>query len=363
MVFNDTVYSMAGDCFLSQFVIDAVIMGLMCTFGILGNILVFFAFGMFRNFNASTVLFRALAVSDSLLLLCVIPIAVPVAVANYVEFSSPLIQEERIYSMKYIFPVAIIAHGTTVWISVLLAINRYIAVCKPLMASTLCTVQNARKQVCCVLLLSIVLYSSHFFETNIRIEDGHRGLYYNSWARQRWYRILTWVKLALFFFIVPIGIILFLGLRVILGLRSAKTSQIRRPSQQDTSRDSVTRLVFVIILIFLICHTPRVVNRVLRILLPGDAKGCGTFNFYFQKVANVLVTMNSAVNFLIYFIFSKKFRKILCKKCTVQSSPIVSTVSRTSQSGYSLELKERIRTSERWEINISGLVSMDMFMR
>ena len=316
MVFNYTpAYLHTGDCVLSKFVIDAVIMGLLCTFGLIGNILSFVTFGVIGKYNGSTVLFRALAISDSLLLLCFIPVVAPTACANYMELSSPLIDKERMYAQRYILPAAVFAQASTVWISVLLAINRYIAVCKPLLAPVMCTVNNARKQLCCMLLLSSVVLSPRFFETTIKTEGGHKELYYKTWTQQRWYQFLKWITYALFFFIIPFAIILILGLRVVLALRSAETKPIRRHSHGDTSWDSVTRLVIVILLIFIICQTPSVINTFLGILLPDDDKRCGRFYFYFSNIANVLVFVNSAVNVIIYTVFNTKFREALQTKC------------------------------------------------
>ena len=316
MISNYTpAYLYTGDCVLSKFVIDAVIMGLLCTFGLIGNILSFVIFGMMGKYNASTVLFRALTVSDSLLLLCVIPVIVPTACAKYMAFSSAIIEKERIYAQRYLFPTAVFAQASTVSISVLLAINRYIAVCKPLLATMMCTINYARKQLCCVLLISLVVNSPRFFESVIETSDGHTRLYYKTWARQSWYLIFKWITYALFFFIIPFAIILILGLRMVLALRSAKMKPLRRHSQGDTSWDSVTRLVFVILLVFLICQAPSVMKTILDIILPDDAKRCGRFYFYFSNIANVLVIVNSAVNLLICVVFNTNFRKTLQITC------------------------------------------------
>ena len=312
---NTTVHLNVDDCMLFRFAMDAVLMGSLCTFGLIGNILSFVIFGRIGKNNASTVLFRALAVSDSLLLLCFAPVTVTIAWMGYMEFSPSLIAKAKIYALRYFSSVVVLAQASTVSISVLLAINRYFVVCKPLLAPRLCTVKNARKQLCCVLLLLLVVMSPRYFETYIQKEDGDIELHYRTWARQRWYQIFKWFTYALFFFIIPFTTILILGLRMVLVLRSVKKKPIRRHSQRDTSRNSVTRLVFVILLVFVICQTPSVMNTLLSMVLSDDAERCGRFQFYFRIIANALAIVNSAVNFLIYAVFNKRFRQILQRKC------------------------------------------------
>ena len=41
--------------------------------------------------------------------------------------------------MKYVQPVGYMAHTLTIWITVLLAVNRYLAVCKPFLVHRACT--------------------------------------------------------------------------------------------------------------------------------------------------------------------------------------------------------------------------------
>ena len=154
-------------------------MGLVCTFGLVGNILSFITFGRMRQHNATVVLFRALAIADSLMLLSVMIYYVPSAFATYMEYASPIFGTVQAY-LDLCFSIVLMIQCNTIWIAVLLAVNRYIAVCKLLMAASICTVGNDRKQLCFALVLSIfrATYSSGLVP-NILLGNIHALLFHH----------------------------------------------------------------------------------------------------------------------------------------------------------------------------------------
>ena len=345
MALNDTIsYIRVEDCTLYNIVTNTIIIGLLGPFGLIGNILAFVTFGRIAKQNAFTVLFRALAIADTLLLLSFMSYYVPVAIESYISVqvvtesytnsSFPLLHKAHIYAKRHAFPAALTAQAITVWISVLLAINRHTAICKPLKAPSLCTVSNARKQLCSVLGLSLVLMSPRFVETFIKIENNEEDLHYRPWAQQSWYPYLSWTVFMLFFYIIPFGVILILGIKAIIALRSTKGEPIRRHTQNDKSDNHVTRLVLVIILVFLICQTPALVNTILGIILSDDSNVCGRFRFYFYKIANIFVILNSSINCVIHIVFNRTFRETL--------RPKSSTIYKTKISDI---LKHRVKSS------------------
>ena len=271
-------------------------MGLVCTFGLVGNILSFITFGRMRQHNATVVLFRALAIADSLMLLSVMIYYVPSAFATYMEYASPIFRTVQAY-LDLCFSIVLMIQCNTIWIAVLLAVNRYIAVCKPLMAASICTVGNARKQLCFALVLSLLVILPQFFKRHIA---------------QAWYQTFCWVIYMLFFFIIPFVTILILGIKIILKIHPYVDNPIRIHQQQNTI-NPVTRLVFAILLVFLLCETPAMVAQIVIRTLPYEAIGrCG---FYFFQISNFLGTLNSGINLPIYLAFNKTFRKTLCMRC------------------------------------------------
>ena len=70
-------------------------------------------------------------------------------------------------------------------------------------------------------------------------------------------------------------------------------------------------------LVLIICQLPTFVAHILWNVLSIEHRECGGFFHYFTPLCNLLITVNSAINFLIYFLFNKRFRTVfqetLCK--------------------------------------------------
>ena len=299
-----------------RFAMWDVITGLLCTSGFLGNILSFINFGIMKQHNASVVLFRALAIADPTFLLVVIIDNVPTACVAYMRYSSQLYDSFKTYTYLF-YTIGLIVQCNTIWIAVLLAINRYIVICKPLEASRLCTVSNARKQVCFILGIILTIMSQRFFDCYIETHGDDKVIPLRPWAREGWYHTLGYVLYVLFFFLIPFGTIVILGIMIICEIRSTIKNGIRRHGQQNT-HNSVNRLVFVIIIVFLICETPAMVLRIMHMILsyePGRYEYAIYIDIYLLPISDVLCVLNSSINFPIYVVFNKTFRKTLCIRC------------------------------------------------
>lgn len=74
------------------------------------------------------------------------------------------------YVTIYVWPLVHVTQLMAVWITVLVAFNRYIAICRPFQAHQLCTMKQVRLQAS-VLGIAIVAYNiPRFFENQIEYE-------------------------------------------------------------------------------------------------------------------------------------------------------------------------------------------------
>ena len=93
--------------------------------------------------------YKSLAVADNCFLLLWI---ITYSVKNYLRFLSPesATQPSYIYTRVYTFPLLYMAQTETIWLTVVIALNRYMAVCMPYKAPHLCTIMNVYKEVIAV---------------------------------------------------------------------------------------------------------------------------------------------------------------------------------------------------------------------
>ena len=71
--------------------------------------------------------------------------------------------------------------------------------------------------------------------------------------------------------------------------------------------------MIIIIVIFVVCQTPAFLNQLLYVI--GVEDSCGRPYYYYYHVSNIVVSANSAVNFVVYCVFRRQFRRRLREFC------------------------------------------------
>ena len=71
--------------------------------------------------------------------------------------------------------------------------------------------------------------------------------------------------------------------------------------------------MIIIVVIFLVCQTPAFVNQLVYVI--GVEDSCGLPYYYYYHFSNIIVSANSAVNFVVYCVFRRQFRRRLREFC------------------------------------------------
>ena len=111
--------------------------GTLCAFGVIGNSLSFAVLHMYSSGNVGAYLLKALAVTDNIFLATTL---------GFVIYNSTELFLLTII-IKVLFVLVSATMSWTVWMIVIVAGNRYIAVCRPLVASMLCTLNTVRLEI------------------------------------------------------------------------------------------------------------------------------------------------------------------------------------------------------------------------
>ena len=286
--------------------------------GLVGNIIAFHIFGKMERQNAVTFLLRSLAVVDSCCLLILVPFFNwywSIMHGNgWIKTLASSLTPFMVVLVEPLYHVFLLVNA---WTSVVIGINRYIAVCRPLHAARLCTISHAKKQIACVLLFSFAYSLPRFLQYKYIGSDkyvGLKDLFDNS---NPWYYYIYMAGCdSAFYSVTPFSILFFVCVRLAMTLRAARRQAMNRHGTRSADT-RVTTMLVVLLGVFLVCQIPGIFDRINGILY----RLYGRSNLVEDIVLTYLVwpictIFNSSVNCLIYLAYNKQFRRKLCQGCT-----------------------------------------------
>ena len=292
------------------------ITGMFCLLGFVGNVLSFIV--LVRAFGKSPMFYvlRAVAVSDAFFLFSVFVIQFVVNVYPYTGMLQWCF-DYRGYIQYLIWPVLMMTQMSTVWLTVLVSMERYIAICFPLRSASMCTFAKVRRCVIAIFIFSFLFNIPRYFEHIVTL-NGIYNLEKSDISGNVVYRYLYMCVLySLMLFLIPLVLLVLLNAKLVLALKRGKkqwqTLQVRQKKEQH-----LTIIPLTIVLVFFMCGTPAlVVNIIEAIWQHIESEGF----MQFLVVSNLLVVLNSAANFIIYCLLGKKFRSKLCEICKCKCRP------------------------------------------
>ena len=349
---DDIDVPLQHDCLLYDFIIYTVIVGALVVVGIIGNSLAFVVFWKDTIKTSTSFLFQALSLIDSVLLVSVFLLYTMDSFVAYTDMLQGL-STTRPYRIAWSFPVAMTAQAASIWVTVLIAVNRYVAVCLPYKASRWCTVLMAKKQLAVVLLIAVLYSAPTFSQSRVAHGTSENGttyafVTYTKIGSNRLYQIIYEnILYSIFLLALPVLCLTLLNIRLVNALKALRQRRLEMQTLSQKHDNSVTFVLIIVVVVLIICQLPALVNRVLWNVLPPEATVCGRFQYYLGDIANALVILNSSVNFIIYAFLNKRFRRVLVRTvCACQGGGcLVRTVCACQgggcQTGNHVELSPR----------------------
>jgi len=240
----------AGDA-VFRIVVDVCIVGLLCLIGFIGNSLTFVILRGDRDKNSTTNwLLQTLAVVDIVYLVACVLIQ-PVKAVHDIRPETEWRRDSTWSSFRivfthlepYIWPLASIAQTVTIWVVVLVTVDRYIAICMPL-RSKIRTLPRARAAVAVVIVAAILYNIPGFFEKTVWYKKcGGRykiQLEYTDMRRSNWY-FVVYKTICYFVFrtIGPLLLLIVLNASLIRALRQMRRRH-RNLTRRNQQRENVT---------------------------------------------------------------------------------------------------------------------------
>lgn len=213
---------------------------------------------------------------------------------------------------RIIFPLALIAQTISVYMTFLISLERYIAVCHPLKARSFCTHARTRLSIIFTVVVSIIYNLPKFFDTKLieRTGDDGSAIYFVGASDFRKNELYLTVYIHWLYFIfmnlIPLSGITFFNIMIYRQVQVVNRSRMKLTSK-ELQDIKLTTMLFCVVIVFLSCNFPAVLINILEVFL-------NIYHDRLTKLSNFLVTFNSSVNFIIYVWLVRKFRVIFIQQ-------------------------------------------------
>ncbi|KAK2149091.1 hypothetical protein LSH36_468g03022 [Paralvinella palmiformis] len=321
--------SEADDNFrVMRFICEVIVSFPIAVMGILANGLVFVVLCRQKKRLTTNVLLQALAIADTLILIS----SILLRSMRYVGWQS--YNDVYHYIFVSLYPCVYFFRLADTWITVVMTIDRYIAVCYPLQAQRLCTLRRTYVIIGVILLATFAFSMPRFFEFELGDDNDFQ---LTKLVKSRSYTLAY--RITIFFlvmYLVPMALLTVLNIRLLHTLRRAyrkrdtmvsggsMRSRNREGSHMTSSGRSVTLIVVSIVIVCVLCNVITMLSHVFWALHVcfAELRHLESKRRFLANVSNIMVTFNSAINFVIYCMFSRQFRIYLRhtmrSKCTEQ---------------------------------------------
>ncbi|XP_034250339.1 FMRFamide receptor-like [Thrips palmi] len=298
---------------LFQFIAEGIILTVVGLLGILGNIVSMIILSRPQMRSSINYILIGLARCDTVLI-----------VTSILLFGLPAIHAYTgyLYTYQYyvyphiapvVYPISLIAQTISVYLTVTVTFERFVAVCHPLQARSYCTYGRARIYVLLTIVFSVLYNASRFFEVHcceMALDKKTKKQAYfarPTTLRQNSLYINLYINgmYLVFIYMVPFTMLAVLNAAIYRQIRRANAER-QRLSRLQKKEIGLATMLLCVVMVFFMCNILALVANVMEAFN-------GVILDPLIKTSNLLVTINSSVNFVIYVIYGEKFKRLFLK--------------------------------------------------
>ncbi|NXY41012.1 NMUR2 protein, partial [Ceuthmochares aereus] len=277
--------------------------------GVVGNFLVCLVILKHRNMKTPTNYYLfSLAISDLLVLLLGMPLEVYEMWSNY-PF---LFGHVGCYFKTALFETVCFASILSV---TTVSVERYIAILHPFRAKLESTRKRALRTIVVLWVLSVLFALPNTCTHGIMVQYFPNGTLVPGSATctvvmPMWiYNCIIQIT-SLLFYVLPMGVISVLYYLMGLRLKGDKSLELEEMAVnvQRPSRKSVTKMLFVLVMVFAVCWAPFHIDRLFFSFIVEWTEPLANIFNLIHVVSGVFFYLSSAVNPIIYNLLSQRFR-------------------------------------------------------
>ncbi|XP_014769345.1 FMRFamide receptor [Octopus bimaculoides] len=281
-----------------------------CALGILGNIMNLIVLCQKQMRGSTNCFLIALAVSDMMLLVMQIGPLIA-SFENFVGYSRKYIIASR-YLMIIRYVTSNFFITCTSWLTVAVTIERFIAIRFALKAKIMCTVYRAKVAIVTIFITSFVFHFSKWFEYGVNFDHTKPNpvIFMPLSHSKAYMSFMHSTNIAIAVFIPEISLSILNTLLVFyLVKHNASTQHMKKQTSQEIAH--ITTVVITMVLVFMMCHSIGLYLAI-SISIYGRSSVLSTpTGISLRAINNLLVLINSSVNFILYTAISQRFRSTM----------------------------------------------------
>ena len=304
-----------ASCGMYNYVMAGMIGGSISIIGIvcnIGSLIKFFP----RVVKSPTIYqLRWLAVVDAISLALYVVYVTLIQITEYLQvhynFDWSVISP---YIKVYIRPVCYIAQTSTNWLTVFIGVYQYLIICKPISNSYRHVERHRRKYVVIILGIAALCNIPYFFVSSLSQYEENNTVYFHyvsntSFGKSDLFKVVyDNLMHSVCTVCLPFIILLIVTVKMMVV--------VRKKERNNTPQNNINTVIIRILLTFIICQFPLLVDSILNITILYSAsfsssEWCGSVQFYLRDIASVLTTLNSAVKPFIYIVLRNHFAWLL----------------------------------------------------
>lgn len=317
---------------------------IICVFGVVANILNIVVLTR-KNMQTSTnVILTGLAISDGLTMAAYIPYALLLYVIHGTRIT-PIRDSYRVaqFQMGYAL-FSVVVHSISIWLTVTLALFRYIFIRHPRLGAQYCNMHKAKIAVIAVVIVvtlvcvpysvNLSIGSSSFSDPEGLIPNGtsYYILMKNKHGYDKvLYSVNSWIQ-AILIKLLPSFLLTIFSILLVNTMRRAErrrkrllnnvpmseengatstsSTTVSSRKQKKSRSNRTTKMLLAVVILFLLTETPQGVLSVM-----GGLDG-SFFEFIYMPLGDLLdiiTLINNGINFVLYCTMSKQFRDTFLK--------------------------------------------------
>ncbi|ESO95643.1 hypothetical protein LOTGIDRAFT_160192 [Lottia gigantea] len=292
-----------------------------CIFGIISNILNIVVLTRKHMSSPTNYILTALAIADMLTMSTYPIMACYLYIISRPDCDGTNHSKEWMYFILFHNLFIVTCHNMAMWLTVSLAVFRYIFVCQHAMAMVMCSLARARVTVMAIVGATILICLPNYLMYTVIDYGKSNNMTSCFWVvsseiavRYPAYEMFVRWLFGVVIKILPCILLTVLSTLIIIAMHEAKKRRSRllgmvnRASDHDNASSEHNRTTMMLVLVVLTFVITELPQGILALISAVNTDFFSRVYVNLGDLMDLLVLINSAVNFILYCIMSQQFR-------------------------------------------------------